>query len=70
MKIGEKIKELRIEYNLSQMQLAKQIGVSQKAIDYWERNVNEPKASYIIELVKVFGITFDEFFADIIKDEL
>ena len=65
MTIGEKIKELRNEKGFSQMQLAKLIGVSQKAIDYWERNVNEPKASYIIALVYTFGITFDEFFADI-----
>ena len=65
MKIGERIKELRIERNLSQMQLAKVIGVSQKAIDYWERSVNEPKASYVIALVQAFEITFDEFFADI-----
>ena len=47
------------------MQLAKLIGVSQKAIDYWERNVNEPKASYIIALVKVFELSFDEFFSEI-----
>ncbi len=66
MSIGAKIKELRIEAKLSQMQLAKMIGVSQKAIDYWERNVNEPKASYVIALVKAFDISFDEFFADII----
>lgn len=65
MKIGEKIKELRIERALSQMQLAKGIGVSQKAIDYWERGVNEPKASYIIALTRYFEITFDEFFSDI-----
>ena len=65
MKIGDKIKELRIEKGLSQMQLGKSIGVSQKAVDYWERNVNEPKASYIIALVKLFDVTFDEFFADI-----
>ncbi len=65
MSIGEKIKELRNEKGLSQMQLAKTIGVSQKAIDYWERNVNEPKASYIISLVKTFEISFDEFFIDI-----
>lgn len=65
MKLGEIIKELRIERNLSQMQLAKMIGVSQKAIDYWERNVNEPKASYIISLVRVFNISFDEFFEEI-----
>lgn len=65
MKIGEKIKELRMEKGLSQMQLGKIIGVSQKAVDYWERNVNEPKASYIIALVNTFDITFDEFFTDI-----
>lgn len=65
MSIGEKIKELRLEKGLSQLKLGKLIGVSQKAIDYWERNVNEPKASYIITLVKAFEITFDEFFTDI-----
>lgn len=66
MKLGAKIKELRLERGLSQMQLSKLIGVSQKAIDYWERGINEPKASYIIALVKAFEITFDEFFVDII----
>ncbi len=65
MKIGTKIKELRIEKELSQQDLAKLVGVSQKAVDYWERNVNEPKASYIIALVKIFEISFDEFFSDI-----
>lgn len=65
MTIGEKIKELRLEKGLSQLNLAKLIGVSQKAIDYWERNVNEPKSSYIILLVKTFDISFDEFFMDI-----
>ena len=65
MKIGEKIKELRLEKGLSQVALGKLIGVSQKAVDYWERNVNEPKASYIIALVGVFGITYDEFFENV-----
>ena len=63
--IGEKIKELRLEKGLSQMQLGKLIGVSQKAIDYWERSVNEPKSSYVIALVRVFGVTFDEFFENV-----
>lgn len=65
MKIGNKIKELRLEKGLSQLNLAKLIGVSQKAVDFWERNVNEPKSSYIIALVKIFEISFDDFFADV-----
>lgn len=59
MMIGNRIKELRNERNISQMNLAKQIGVSQKAIDYWERGVNEPKASYIILLCDYFDISAD-----------
>lgn len=63
--IGQRIKELRLEKGLSQIQLAKQIGVSQKAIDYWERSVNEPKSSYIIAIVNFFGLSFDSFFEDV-----
>lgn len=57
--IGEIIKTLRIEKNMSQQALAEKIGVSQKAIDYWERGVNEPKASYIIKLATFFNVTSD-----------
>ena len=59
MQIGTRIKELRIEKGLSQYNLGKMVGVSQKAIDYWERNVNEPKVSYIMALVRVFDISYD-----------
>ncbi|MCD8040595.1 MAG: helix-turn-helix domain-containing protein [Clostridia bacterium] len=57
MNIGQIIKELRTEKELSQAQLAKEIGVSQKAIDFWERGINEPKASYIVALADYFGVT-------------
>lgn len=56
---------MRIEHGLSQMQFAKIIGVSQKAVDYWERGVNEPKSSYIIAMVKAFEISYDEFFNEV-----
>ena len=65
MKIGEKIKELRLEKGFSQKHLADLVGVSQKAVDYWERNVNEPKASYIIALVRALDVSFEDFFADL-----
>ena len=57
--IGKVIKELRLEQGLSQAQLGKLIGVSQKAIDYWEREINEPKASYIIKLADYFNVSTD-----------
>lgn len=57
--IGKRIFELRTECKISQLALAKIIGVSQKAIDYWERGVNEPKASYIILLADFFNVSAD-----------
>lgn len=57
--IGATLRELRTERGVSQLYLAKQIGVSQKAIDYWERGVNEPKASYIIALCDYFNVSAD-----------
>ncbi len=57
--IGNRIKELRTELNISQKELADKIGVSQKAVDYWEREVNEPKASYIVQLADYFCVSCD-----------
>lgn len=57
--IGEKIFELRKSLNISQQKLAKEIGVSQKAIDFWEKGINEPKATYVLNLAKFFGVSCD-----------
>ena len=58
--IGETIRYLRNERGLTQAALAKEIGVSQKAIAYWERGVNEPVASNILSLAVFFNVTTDE----------
>lgn len=59
MVVGENIKELRKDKKISQQALAEKIGVSQKAIDYWERGINEPKATYIVKLADFFGVSTD-----------
>lgn len=59
MDIGIRIKELRLDKKITQSQLANAIGVSQKAIDYWERKINEPKASYIVKLATYFDVSTD-----------
>lgn len=57
--LSKRIYELRHEKGLSQFELAKAINVSQKAIDFWEKGINEPKASYIISLAKFFKVSAD-----------
>ena len=55
----ERIKELRVSKNLSQMQLAIKTGLSQSAIAKWELGKTEPTASAIISLAKFFNETTD-----------
>ena len=59
MIIGKRIKELRIEKGLSLLALAKEIGVDKHAIIYWESEINEPKASYIVRLAQFFAVSTD-----------
>lgn len=58
-KLGETIKELRVERGFTQPQLAKLVGVSNGMISVWENNINEPKASYVKKLATVLGVTSD-----------
>ena len=59
MKFKERLKELRIEKGLSQMQLANILNISQSAIAKWELGKTEPTASAIIAIAKFFEETTD-----------
>ncbi|MBE7080786.1 MAG: helix-turn-helix transcriptional regulator [Clostridiales bacterium] len=59
MEFKNRLKELRISKNLSQMQLACQLNISQSAIAKWELGKTEPTASAIITLAKFFDETTD-----------
>lgn len=59
MTIGERLKELRIEKNISQMQLSTATGLSQSAIARWELGKSEPTASALIILSKYFEESAD-----------
>ena len=59
MEFKDRLKELRIDKNLSQMQLALKTGLSQSAIAKWELGKTEPTAAAIITLAKFFNETTD-----------
>ena len=59
MLFKERLKELRTEKHLSQMQLAKLTGVSAGAIGFWETGKRIPSAETIITLANYFHVTTD-----------
>ena len=58
MTLGQKLKEIRKRFGLSQ-QLAEIMNVSRQAITKWENDGGMPDISNLQELSKVFGITID-----------
>lgn len=59
-KIGRFIAECRKNQNLTQMQLAEKLNVTDKAVSKWERGVSMPDASIMIELCEIIGINVNE----------
>ena len=50
-----RLKELRIENNVTQAQLAKRLNMSKMAISHWEKGNSEPS----IEQLKILATFFD-----------
>lgn len=53
------IKNLRIEFNLTQQELADALDVSQSVISNWEIGLNAPTPPYLVKLAKLFDVTTD-----------
>ena len=56
---AERLRELRLEKNLSMKQLAKEINTTDAAVSNWENEINEPKISYLKALALYFGVSTD-----------
>ena len=60
IKIGRFIAECRKKGNLTQMQLAEKLGITDKAVSKWERGVAMPDTSIMLELCDILGISVNE----------
>lgn len=55
----ERLKELRTEKDIGQVELAKTINVSKGIISLWENGLREPKLSNLIALANFFEVSID-----------
>ena len=60
IKIGKFIAECRKNQNLTQMQLAEKLGITDKAISKWERGIAMPDTSIMLELCDILLINVNE----------
>lgn len=60
VKIGKFIAECRKKANLTQMQLAEKLGITDRAISKWETGRTLPDSSIMLELCGMLGITVND----------
>ncbi len=60
VKIGQLIYRLRKEKRLTQLQLAEQLGVSDKAVSKWERGMGCPEVSLLPDLSNIFHVDLEK----------
>lgn len=60
IKFGKRIKKLRLERKMSQMDVGAALNVDRENIRKYEKGLQEPKLSTVIKFAKVFEVSFDE----------
>ena len=60
LKTGKFIAECRKKVNLTQMQLAEKLGITDKAISKWERGLAMPDSSIMLELCGILNISVND----------
>lgn len=67
-KVANNIKNARTKMNMTQMNLADEMGVSYQAVSNWERGNSMPDISKLPELCKILNISFEELVGERIPE--
>ena len=57
--LGARIKELRKEFGLSQVELATRMEVTKQTISNWENENIQPSIDMLVDLANIFNVTTD-----------
>lgn len=66
---GQYLRRLRISNGLSQFQLGKLVGVSDRAVSKWENGISKPKASIILKLCNTLSVSADDLLKNMPDDK-
>ena len=58
--LGTMISELRKQHGMTQLELAEKMGVTDKAVSKWERDLSCPDINSIPNLAEILGVSVEE----------
>lgn len=59
---ARKLKELRVQKNLTQEKLAEELNITQQQIARYENNMRQFKQDFLYQLAEYFGVSINYFF--------
>ena len=68
MSFGSRLKERREELGITQMQLAKMLGISKGAVGNYETDVNSPRATILYKVFDILHCDANYLFQDEMKE--
>lgn len=64
MSFGQKLKEIRSRFNISQEKMASLVNVSRQAITKWESDLGMPDIANLETISKTFNVSIDELLSE------
>ena len=68
--LNQQIHDLRISRRISQVELAKHLGVSKQSVSNWENDNIQPSIEMLVKLAKFFSVSSDYLLGLDTKDSL
>lgn len=59
--LKEKLHDLRIKHGITQADLAAAVGVSSRAVKYWEHGERTPNLASLLALARYFNVSTEYF---------
>lgn len=57
--VAERIKYLREQNEMTQADLARQLGITRSSVNAWEMGISVPSTQYIVDLARIFKVSTD-----------
>ena len=70
MEFSERLKKLRKQAQLTQVDVAKKLGISQPAYASWERGVKKPTQENLVKIAKLFNVSVDTLVSNDKTDDI
>lgn len=58
--LAERLRENRVQCNMTQEFVAEAVGVSRQAVSKWENGISDPSTANLIALAKLYGISAEQ----------